>query len=155
MDRFHTADDWPAPIEHNGAVRLTKHGVVHGFQKYVGNPLVRRIAGGRLAPPGLVLLETVGRKSGVARRVPVGSTLDGDTLWIVSEHGRRSGYGRNIEAHPGVRVKIAGKWRAGTAQFLDDDDPTERLRAARSRANAAAVRALGTNLTTLRVDLEP
>jgi deazaflavin-dependent oxidoreductase (nitroreductase family) len=134
---------------------LTKRRVVHVFQKYVGNPFVRRIAGRRSAPRGLVLLETIGRKSGVARRVPVGSTLEGDTLWIVSEHGRKSGYGRNIEATPGVRVKIRGEWRAGMAHLLDEDDAAARLASVGSRSNAAAVRTLGTNLTTVRVDLEP
>ena len=32
--------------------------------------------------------------------MPVGKTLDGDTLWMVAEHGRRAGYVRNIEANP-------------------------------------------------------
>ena len=134
---------------------LTKHRAVHLFQKHVGNPFVRRIAGRRFAPRGLVLLETTGRKSGLPRRTPVGSTLEGDTLWIVSEHGRRSGYGRNIEADPRVRVRIRGQWRQGTAHILDDDDPVARLRSVGSRSNAAAVRVFGTNITTIRVDLEP
>jgi deazaflavin-dependent oxidoreductase (nitroreductase family) len=133
---------------------LTKHRAVHLVQKYVANPLMRRIAGRRLAPRDLVLLETTGRKSGLPRRAPVGSTLEGDTLWIVSEHGRRSAYGRNIEADPRVRVRIRGHWRQGTAHILDDDDPVARLRTVGSRSNAAAVRVLGTNITTIRVDLE-
>jgi deazaflavin-dependent oxidoreductase (nitroreductase family) len=46
------------------------------------------------------LIETVGRKSGVPRITPVTNGLDGDVFWIVTEHGRRSSYVRNIEAHP-------------------------------------------------------
>jgi deazaflavin-dependent oxidoreductase (nitroreductase family) len=136
-------------------MRLSKHRAVHVFQKYVGNPFVRRIAGRRFAPRGLVLLETTGRKSGLPRRTPVGSTLEGNTLWVVSEHGRRSGYGRNIEADPRVRVKVGGRWRTATARFLYDDDPRERLRTVGTRSNALAVRLVGTNITTLRIDLEP
>jgi hypothetical protein len=41
-----------------------------------------------MVPPGYVLLETVGRKSGKRRITPVGNGLVGDTLWIVTEHGR-------------------------------------------------------------------
>jgi deazaflavin-dependent oxidoreductase (nitroreductase family) len=136
-------------------MRLSKHRAVHVFQKYVGNPFVRRIAGRRFAPRGLVLLETTGRKSGLPRRTPLGSTLEGNTLWVVSEHGRRSGYGRNIEADPRVRVKVGGRWRTATARFLYDDDPRERLRSVGTRSNALAVRLVGTNITTLRIDLEP
>jgi deazaflavin-dependent oxidoreductase (nitroreductase family) len=136
-------------------MRLSKHRAVHVFQKYVGNPFVRRIAGRRFAPRGLVLLETTGRKSGLPRRTPLGSTLEGNTLWVVSEHGRRSGYGRNIEADPRVRVKVGGRWRTATARYLYDDDPRERLRSVGTRSNALAVRLVGTNITTLRIDLEP
>ena len=39
---------------------------------------------------------------------PVGGRLDGSTFWIVSEHGHRSDYVRNIAADPRVRVQIRG-----------------------------------------------
>ena len=74
------------------------------------------------------MLETIGRKSGLPRRNPVGDGLDGDTFWIVAEHGRRAAYVRNIEANPRVRVRVRGKWRSGTAVTLPDDDPRERQR---------------------------
>jgi deazaflavin-dependent oxidoreductase (nitroreductase family) len=121
--------------------------------KYLVNPPVKAAIALGVAP-GYALLETVGRKSGRARRTPVGNGLDGDTFWIVAEHGRRAGYVRNIEANPHVRVKVRGRWRTGTAHSMPDDDSLERQRHM-PRLNAAAVRALGTDLMTVRIDLDP
>ena len=56
--------------------------------------------------PGVAILETTGRKSGQPRRTPVTRSLDGDTFWIVAEHGRKAGYVRNIQADPRVRIKL-------------------------------------------------
>jgi deazaflavin-dependent oxidoreductase (nitroreductase family) len=103
----------------------------------------------------VVILETVGRRSGQPRRTPVGKARVGDTLWIVAEHGRRAGYVRNISANPRVRVKIGRRWRTGTAHPLPDDDPRERQRRMPNRLNSAGVRLMGSELLTVRVDLDP
>jgi deazaflavin-dependent oxidoreductase (nitroreductase family) len=79
--------------------------------------------------PGIAILETTGRNSGRPRRTPVGRSLDGDTRWIVAEHGRKASYVRNIEADPRVRIKIGRRWRTGTAHLMLDDDPRARQRA--------------------------
>lgn len=137
----------------------TKLRAVQAGQRLV-NPIVRAALERGLAPPGYALLETTGRRSGAARRTPVGDGLLGDTFWIVAEHGRRAAYVLNIEANPRVRVKVGGRWRTGTARLLADDDPRarQRLLAVSSpsrRLNAAAVRAMGTDLLTVRIDLDP
>jgi deazaflavin-dependent oxidoreductase (nitroreductase family) len=141
-----------------------KHRVVHVIQKYVANPPIRLGMALGVLPPPYVLLEVTGRRTGQARRTPVGAALDGDTMWIVSEHGLKSGYVRNIASNPRVRVKVRHglgmRWRAGTAHLLPDDDPRERQRAMSRgrlgvRLNAAAVRAFGTSLMTVRIDLDP
>jgi deazaflavin-dependent oxidoreductase (nitroreductase family) len=119
------------------------------------NPLVRAAARAGLPLPTVVLLETTGRRSGQPRRVPVGKALDGDTLWVVAEHGRRAGYVRNIEANPRVRVRAGRHWRTGTAHVLIDDDWRERQRRMPNRLNSAVVRAMGTEHVTVRVDLDP
>jgi deazaflavin-dependent oxidoreductase (nitroreductase family) len=116
-------------------------------------------------PRSYALLETTGRRSGVPRVTPVGNGLDGDTFWLVAEHGRRSGYVRNIEKEPRVRVKVhsgflRSAWRSGTAYVQHDDHPRERQRLIASgdlgrRLNAAVVRASGTDLLTVRIDLDP
>ena len=106
--------------------------------------------------PGVALLETIGRRSGEPRRTPVSKGLDRatDTFWIVAEFGRKAAYVRNIEADPRVRLRIGRRWRSGTAHVLHDDDPRPR-QAHMSKLNAATVRAMGTELLTIRVDLDP
>ena len=128
---------------------------VRTFQKYVLNPPVRVLFGLGLVPPTHVLLETTGRRTGRRRQNPVGNGLDGDTLWIVAEHGRSASYVRNLEADPRVRVKIGRRWRSGTATVLPDDDPRARLRLIGRPVNGFMVRAVGTDLLTIRVDLDP
>jgi deazaflavin-dependent oxidoreductase (nitroreductase family) len=141
-----------------------KRRFVHLAQKYLLNPPIKVALAFGAAPPGYALLETVGRKSGKPRRTPVGNGLEGDTFWIVTEHGRRAGYVLNIEANPRVRVKLRRGlryvWLEGAARVLCDDDPRERQRRL-SRGhplraiNALAVRTLGTELLTVRIDLGP
>lgn len=136
-------------------VVVDKYQVVTFVQKRVANPLVRGLLERGVRIPGYALLETTGRKSGLPRTTPVGDGLEGSTFWIVSEHGRRSAYVRNIEADPRVRVRVRGRWRSGTAHVLPADDPRERQRMLGRRAwlNAASVRRLGTDLLTVRIDL--
>jgi deazaflavin-dependent oxidoreductase (nitroreductase family) len=136
---------------------VDKYRVVAFIQGRVFNPFVKlALRHGRI--PGWALLETTGRKTGLARATPVGDGLDGSTFWIVSEHGRRSAYVRNIEASPLVRVRVRGRWRHGTAHLVPEDDPRERQRLLSrrltARLNALAVRGWGTDLLTVRIDLD-
>lgn len=137
--------------------RMDKFRVVRFVQGRIFNPFVRATLR-RARVPGWALLETTGRKTGLARTTPVGDGLDGSTFWIVSEHGRRSAYVRNIEAEPRVRVRVRGRWRTGTAHVVPDDDPRERQRQLSrrlpARVNALLVRGWGTDLLTVRVDLD-
>lgn len=127
---------------------------VRWVQKYLVNPPVRALFAAGLVPRTHALLETTGRRSGLPRQNPVGNGLDGDTFWIVAEHGRRADYVRNLEADPRVRVKIGRRWRSGTASILPDDDPRARLDRLGRRVNALMVRAVGTDLLTIRIDLD-
>jgi deazaflavin-dependent oxidoreductase (nitroreductase family) len=135
-------------------MRIDKRRITTPLAKYVVNPLVKLAVSSGLVR-GLAILETSGRKSGQPRRTPVGNGLQGDTFWIVTEHGRRAGYVRNIEVNPRVRVKVGRRWRSGTAHLMPDDDPRERQRKLGRRLNALAVRAIGTELLTVRIDLDP
>jgi deazaflavin-dependent oxidoreductase (nitroreductase family) len=136
---------------------VDKFRVVTFVQRRLLNPLVRPLLE-RVWIPGYALLETTGRTSGLPRRNPVGDGLEGSTFWIVSEHGRRASYVRNIEADPRVRVRVRGRWRSGTAHLLPDDDTQERQRKLSrrlgARINAASVRRMGTDLLTVRIDLD-
>jgi deazaflavin-dependent oxidoreductase (nitroreductase family) len=104
----------------------------------------------------VALLETIGRTSDLPRQNPVTDGLRGDTFWLISEHGRGAGYIRNIEANPRVRVRTHRRWRRGTAHILWDDDPIARQKSERlTGINAWMVRQVGTQLVTVRIDLDP
>ena len=126
-------------------VRNLKRQVVHRIQRLLVNPIGRKMPG--------VILETTGRKSGQPRRTAVGGRVVDNQFWMVSEHGEHADYVHNIKANPTVRVRIGGQWRSGTAHLLPDDDALHRL-AGLPRLNSAVVRLMGSDLLTIRVDLD-
>ncbi|MBL1076967.1 nitroreductase family deazaflavin-dependent oxidoreductase [Nocardia sp. 2] len=66
--------------------------------------------------PWWVLLETTGRRSGRRRRIPLGAgPRDSEGMDLLSVHGRRADWVRNIEADPRVRLRKGFRWRTGTA----------------------------------------
>lgn len=132
-----------------------KRRFVTALQVRVLNPPVRALASRGLVA-SLALLETTGRRSGEPRCTPVTNGLQRgtDTFWLVAEQGRKANYVRNIEADPHVRVRIGRRWRTGVAHVLDDDDPIARQRTL-PRLHSATVRALGGELVTVRIDLDP
>jgi deazaflavin-dependent oxidoreductase (nitroreductase family) len=140
-----------------------KHRIVHALQKYLFNPPIKCVFALGLAPPGRALLETIGRKSGKPRRTPVGDGRVGDQFWLVAEHGMKAGYVLNIAQNPRVRLKLRdglrSRWHTGSAHLVSDDDPRERQRwlathLPSSASNARAVRLFGTQLLTVRIDLD-
>lgn len=126
--------------------RSIKHRIVTTFQRRVANPLSRRL-------PVQQLLETTGRVSGRPRVVPIGGRRSGSEFWFVSEFGDRSDYVRNIRADNRVRVRLRGRWYSGTAYPMPEDDPVRRL-ASLPRGNSAVVRVMGTDLLSVRVELD-
>ncbi len=125
--------------------------VVTLIQKHLVNPRIRNRAGE--AGERYALLETTGRKSKEPRQTPVGNGLIGRTFWIVAEHGRQAQYMRNIERDPRVRVKVDGRWLAGTAHLMPEDDPVKRLETLDPNTSRE-VRMMGTDLLTVRIDLD-
>jgi deazaflavin-dependent oxidoreductase (nitroreductase family) len=122
-----------------------KRELVHRVQRLVVNPIGRQLP--------VTMLETTGRKSGQPRRTAVGGSVVGNQFWMVSEHGEHSDYVYNVNANPAIRVRIDGQWRSGVAHLLPDDDPWQRLRSL-PRLNSMGVRTMGTELLTIRVDLD-
>ena len=145
------------------AAQQRKQRRAHAVHRLI-NPPIRLLLSRGFVPRSYALLETTGRRSGLPRTTPVGNGLAGDKFWIVAEHGRHAAYVRNIAANPRVRVKVRdgfmrSRWLTGTAHVLPDDDPLERQRLLAGnnlgrRVNAAAVRAAGTELLTVRIDLD-
>ena len=102
------------------------------FERQLGrsilNPLVAALDRLGVRSSLVVELETVGRKSGEPRRVPLAGRADDTGVWVISQHGRRAGWAHNISAHPRVRVRVNDQWRSGTASFEPDDDVRARGR---------------------------
>jgi len=104
-----------------------------------------------------------GKEDGQATGTPVGDGRVGNQFWLLAEHGLKAGYLRNIERDQHVRLKLHNglriRWHTGTAHLLPNDDPHERQRRLAkqlpsSAGNARAVRLLGTQLLTVRIDLD-
>jgi deazaflavin-dependent oxidoreductase (nitroreductase family) len=133
-------------------------------EKYVTNRLLRAALTRGLAPSSYALLETTGRKTGRIRRIPIANGLEGDTFWLISAHGRHAHYLHNIKADPHVRIGLREgrtlRWRSGIAHLVPDDDAHARQRKLGRgrlayRLDALLLRALATDLQTVRVELDP
>ncbi|MGB2948959.1 MAG: nitroreductase family deazaflavin-dependent oxidoreductase [Rhodococcus sp. (in: high G+C Gram-positive bacteria)] len=127
--------------------------------KYVANPLVRGLTGAGVQVKLMTDIETVGRKSGLTRRVPVSAKFDETGAWIISQHGTRSGWGANITADPRVRLRVGDRWRSGIAEFVHGDDVAIRARsfannAVLGRLVGATFAALATTPVSVRVTFD-
>ena len=127
--------------------------------RYTANPMMRAMFKLGITPPGMALVETVGRRSGALRHTPIVCSAEGDTLWLIAQHGRHAGWVRNFEAKPQVRVRLGRNWLTGTAELLPQDDVKARIATFSStrvgRAlTAATFRALESQPVTVRIQLE-
>ena len=130
--------------------------MVTAFQRRLLNPTARFLAQHGALPKSNALIETTGRKSGEPRLNPVGNGLSDDrrTFWLVAEQGRHAQYVKNLMAEPRVRVRVGKDWFEGRAQVLADDDPVARLKKIGGTVNGLFVRMVGTDLLTVRIDLD-
>ncbi|GGM60656.1 hypothetical protein GCM10012275_34650 [Longimycelium tulufanense] len=138
--------------------RARKRRVEILFGRYLANPLVRGLFRLGITPPGHALIETVGRRTGLRRVVPVVCHREGATVWLVAQHGSHAGWVRNIQASPAVRLRIRGHWYDGTAHLLPEDDVRARAATFASstlgqRLAQAGFRALETTPMTVRIDI--
>jgi deazaflavin-dependent oxidoreductase (nitroreductase family) len=86
-----------------------------------------------------LIVETVGRRSGARRRVPVGFIDDGGHIIVVVEDGTRAHWVRNALANDGrLKVHLRGAWRSARLRILDADPETYLRRM--HRVHAAFVR---------------
>lgn len=141
------------------------------LQNRVFNPLIRALVERGLGPPTYAVLETIGRRSGKPRRLPVANGLDGDTFWLIAGLGHEASFVRNLKANPRVRVRarpgrlrdgVKMRWRSGTAHPLPDDDARDRHRQLGRgrpgyRLDGLLLRRLAGDgdMLTVRIDLDP
>lgn len=129
--------------------------------RYTANPLMRGMFKLGITPPGMALVETVGRRTGAIRHTPVVAHFaDEKTLWLIAQHGAHAGWVRNFQESPRVRVRLGRHWRTGAAELVPDDDVKARIRTFSSSAvgraiTAASFRALESQPVSVRITLEP
>jgi deazaflavin-dependent oxidoreductase (nitroreductase family) len=128
--------------------------------RYTVNPMMRGLFRVGITPPGMALVETKGRRTGVLRHTPIICTAEGDTLWLIAQHGRHAGWVLNFEASPQVRVRLGRHWRAGTAELVPDDDVKARIATFSSSTvgrlvTGATFRALESQPVSVRIQLAP
>jgi deazaflavin-dependent oxidoreductase (nitroreductase family) len=87
-------------------------------------PLVRAGLGAPgLVPAGAIVIETLGRKTGLRSSVPLMAAVVGD-LVVVSTVRRRSNWLKNLAAHPEVRYWLGGREQQATAFTIGIDVET-------------------------------
>jgi deazaflavin-dependent oxidoreductase (nitroreductase family) len=97
--------------------------------RYLANPTVRTLNRLGIHTALATELETIGRKTGARRTVPVSAKFDSTGAWVISQHGTQSGWGLNITANPSVRIRQGTRWRTGSAEFAPEDDVVARGKA--------------------------
>ncbi|WP_308192352.1 nitroreductase/quinone reductase family protein [Gordonia zhenghanii] len=88
--------------------------------------------------------------------MPVAASFDQTGAWIISQHGLKAGWARNISADPRVRIRQGQRWRSGIAEFRPEDDVSTRAAGfATSRLAAPLIvsgfRALQTDPISVRI----
>ena len=69
-----------------------------------------------------MVIETVGRKSGKRRRLPVGYIEEDGRLIVVVEDGARADWVRNALARDGrLRIHLRGRWRDARLRLIEGD----------------------------------
>jgi deazaflavin-dependent oxidoreductase (nitroreductase family) len=86
-----------------------------------------------------LVVETIGRRSGKRRRIPVGYLDEDGRILVVVEDGLRADWVRNALAAEGrLRIFVRGAWRSARLRTLDADP--EKYLERMNRVHAAFVR---------------
>jgi deazaflavin-dependent oxidoreductase (nitroreductase family) len=86
--------------------------------------------GGRVGRTRLLLLTTVGRKSGRRQAVPLGYFMDGTMPYLVASNSGRDqhpGWYLNLVDHPQVEVELGSERWPAVAEVVADDEQRQRL----------------------------
>ncbi len=106
----------------------------------------------------VLLLTTIGRKSGRPQVTPLVYEERDGTFMVASARGASSDWLRNIGANPNVHVRVGSRAFDGSAQIITDPariaDYLERLLARNPRMFSAILRSEGLGSRPTRKDLE-
>lgn len=100
--------------------RMTVPAVRSGLGPLFGTP----------ATGSMLVLRTVGHRSGLTREAPLGYALLDGRIVVIAGYGRATHWFRNATAHPDVEVALPGAALAGRAEEITD--PELRRRAFRA-----------------------
>jgi deazaflavin-dependent oxidoreductase (nitroreductase family) len=102
-----------------GIMSLDKKGLEREFFRLLNRvvePAVRMgIGSPRVLPSGLILLETIGFKTGAKRRTPLLATRLGGYVFVSTFRGDRSFWVKNLQKKPEVSYYLGGKPRRAKA----------------------------------------
>jgi deazaflavin-dependent oxidoreductase (nitroreductase family) len=124
----------------------------------VGNPLrLWSLRVGLPSPPytrrNSIIIETVGRRSGKRRQIPVGVLEEDGRLIVISEDGVRAAWVRNALARDGrLRIFWQGTWRPARLRPLPGD--AEPYLRRMNRVHAAFVRTEASEPTVIEITPE-
>lgn len=77
---------------------------------------------GPLVGRSLLLLTTIGRKSGRPRVTPLVYEQQGDTLMVASARGRSADWLRNLQANPKVSIRVGRRQFDAIAEAITDPE---------------------------------
>ena len=130
------------PLPYGPTMARLLEPIRRGFRvvnKYFAVPMIRVGAGPLLATSqagSILVLRTVGRKSGVVREAPLGYAVVDGRVVVIAGYGRAAHWFRNALANPEVEVALPGAVLAGRAEEITEPQ-------ARRKAFRAVLAALG------------
>jgi deazaflavin-dependent oxidoreductase (nitroreductase family) len=86
--------------------------------------------GGNFAGASLVLMTTVGARSGVERTTPVVYFTDADRIYVIASAGgstKHPAWYHNLTAHPELTVEVGAETYRAKANPVTDDSERDRL----------------------------
>ncbi len=91
------------------------------IMRQLNRRIATRVIGRRRVPRGVVLLlTTIGRKSGQPRVTPLQYEEDQGVIYVAAARGPRADWFRNIQANPRVKVQIGERMFEGLAEPIVD-----------------------------------
>ncbi len=91
------------------------------IMRQLNRQMATRMIGRGRGPRGVVLLlTTIGRKSGQPRVTPLQFEEDQGVIYVAAARGPRADWFRNIQANPRVKVQIADRLFEGLAEPIVD-----------------------------------
>jgi len=120
------------PSTEAAAVEKVPRSVEAEFFRVLNRIVEPRVRAGwgspRLAPGGLVVLETKGRRTGRRSRVPLAAMQLRDHVVVTTFRGARSQWVKNAQANPEVRYWVRGRPRKARAVVLSPNGQDPDLR---------------------------